>query len=277
MTVDELRAYLDGSLSSDQQHDLLHLAQFWASHTLWSSSGGFPVRMPHNVDEFRELQPYSLEAFSIEVCEEARRWATGAAGANPYSVQLIGATYQDNPVVLVAIWIPSVPQPIRCILWACSLSDLVSREDYRAGFGNERRSVASFLNQVLSLLQLPFQNVVSVTCQLLPGRLSFYEASVMNGALALVTIVPAFLCGREFHSWIPKFAAAPVLWLEALRLECRRCSQLDAALSGCGLNCYRFPGRSSWLFRDSLAREPGGAIASDQKKFGVSLSREQDR
>ena len=252
MTLNELRVYLDRPLSADDRHALLHAGRYWASDALWASTGGFPVRAPANLERILALQPYALESFNIEVCEEARRWATGVAGANPFSLQLIGATYQDQPVVLVAIWVPCVPQPVRCILWACSLTELMSKDEFRAGFGNERRTISDFLNQLVPLLQLPIQNVVSVTCQILPGRFSFYEASVMAGSLELLVIIPPTLCGREFHSWIPKFAGLPVQWLEALRLECRRDSQLDAALSGCGLNCFRFPGRSSWLFLECL-------------------------
>ena len=119
----EIRELLETQLTPQDMVEVLLLGRYWASEALWSFCG-LPVPYPNNPDLYAALREYSLEEFGIKVGEEARRWAIGGAGINPCAIQLIGVVYQGVPRVLVAVWIPQVPQAVRCILWACDLANL---------------------------------------------------------------------------------------------------------------------------------------------------------
>ena len=253
-SLEDVRRYLEGPLDQQAQFELVALAQYWGSSLLADSRGRLPVHLPENEMSLRPIRGHALAVLGSTVAEAARRWAIGRCATDYFAIQLVGATYQGAPYVFLAIWVPGVPQPTRCILWGSPLEEIMRRPGFRMGFGNERTSVRDLLQEMLPHLCLPTHHLVAVIVQLVPSRRSIYDVQLMNGQLELMTIVPLDLDTSEFHRCVPDYLLGPIIWLESCRAECCRDTQLEAALTSFGLVGFRFPARESYQFLPALVQ-----------------------
>ena len=113
-----------------------------------------------------------------------------------YSVQFVGVTLRGVPYVALVIWIPMVPECIRCVLRVEKFAALFSTVQVAISAETEGAMVRSVLEDFLPSIQAPLKNLVSVTCTFTPTSFSMYEVTHVEGThLSLRALVPSIFRG----------------------------------------------------------------------------------